>query len=40
VIGDGQLLADTTVAADGRGSLENGFLALTEAARDRERTSR
>ena len=35
VIGDGRLLADTTVADlanRGRGSLEDGFLALTEAS--------
>jgi ABC-2 type transport system ATP-binding protein len=43
VIGNGRLLADTTVSdltARGRGSLENGFLALTEAAQDYGRTSR
>jgi ABC-2 type transport system ATP-binding protein len=42
VIGGGALLADTTVtelAAHGRGSLEDGFLALTEAARYPEGSS-
>jgi ABC-2 type transport system ATP-binding protein len=43
VIGDGRLLADTTVtdlAAHGRGSLEDGFLALTQAIQHPEGSNR